>query len=677
MSGAAYYPLNTDVRPQISREQFEARQRRAAEHWQRTYRNAGKPVILVGWDSSSVAHQAVETFFAIQDWLRANSVDAILRRTAGWGSYYNDTQVDILLPGAPRISYARITPERVPELLQSVLREKNVRADWAMCWFDPDEFDKSEGEPYQGIPAAKSLDHFRLQKRVVLKNLGYIDPESIDDYIAHGGYEALRRVLFALPSDKEGVPAIDSADTLITAIKDSGLRGRGGAGFPAGIKWEGARKARRTPKFVICNAHEGEPNVFKDRRLLEGDPHAVLEGMIIEAFAVGTPWCYFYVGDEYPLAIHRTKEAVRAAYAAGLLGDNIMGSGFSCHVDVQMGGGAYISGEGTALMFGIEGKRAMPRAKVQRSVEAGLFGLPTCVNNVETMINVPQIVLNGAAWYAAMGNENSKGTKLFTLMGNIAQVSMVELELGTSMRDLVYTCGGGTGDRPFKAIQTGGPSGGCLAAQHLDLAMDFQSLEPAGGTMGSGGYVVYDDRICIIDMSRYFNRFNRFQSCGKCFPCRIGTKSLLEMTDRIALGGGRSDDIDVMWRWSEHVVEMSLCGLGQTAPLPLMGGIRWFRDEFVEHIEQKYCRTGVCTHLNEIQAQKKAGQPVTPYEQPFLPVRVGERARQRGSAGNAGPGAHPLLPGSDNNKGSGVPGSGSIGNDPGSPGKRDVITMQR
>src|SRR4051794_39429124 len=325
MSGAAYYPLNTDVRTQLTRAQFEDRQQRAAQHWDRTYRQAGKPVIVVGWDSSSVAHGAADTFFAIRQWLTDNRVDAILRRAGGWGSYFVDPQVDIMLPGAPRISYREITPDKVPELLRSVLVGGDVKADWALCWFDPDDFDKSTGAPYKGIPAAKSLDHFRLQKRVCLKNMAYIDPESIDDYIARGGYEALRRVLFALPSDKEGVPTIDSADTLIQAIKDSGLRGRGGAGFPAGIKWEGARKARRTPKFVICNAHEGEPNVFKDRRLLEGDPHAVLEGMIIEAFAVGTPWCYFYVGDEYPLAIHRTKEAVRAAYAAGVLGENIMG----------------------------------------------------------------------------------------------------------------------------------------------------------------------------------------------------------------------------------------------------------------------------------------------------------------------------------------------------------------
>ncbi|MGI8588700.1 MAG: NADH-ubiquinone oxidoreductase-F iron-sulfur binding region domain-containing protein [Chloroflexia bacterium] len=640
MSSAAYYPLDTSVRGHITPEQFAERRQKAGEHWRQTYLDAGKPVILVGWGSCSVAHGAVETFRAIREWLAANHVDAVLRRTGCIGSDYVEPLVDIMMPNGPRVSYGPITADRVPELLESVLRRNDPKKDWAFAVVDKEDFNNSK-QGYAGVPAALDLDEFKLQKRIIMRNMGYIDPESLDDYIARGGYSMLAQVLAGMkPED------------IIKTVTDSKLRGRGGAGFPAGIKWDGARKAKRTPKYVICNAHEGEPNVFKDRRLLESDPHAVLEGMIIQCYAIGTPWAYFYVGDEYPLAIHRTKEAVRTAYALGLLGDNILGSGFSCHVDVQMGGGAYISGEGTALMFGIEGKRAMPRAKVQRSVEAGLFGLPTCVNNVETMINVPYILKNGADWYTAMGTESSKGTKLFTLMGNIERVCTVELEMGRTMRELVEICGGGTGERPFKAIQTGGPSGGCLAEQHLDLPMDFQSLEPAGGTMGSGGYVVYDDSVCIIDMSRYFNRFNRYQSCGKCFPCRLGTKSLLDMTDRIAFGGGRADDLEVMSRWSEHVVEMSLCGLGQTAPLPLMGGIRWFRDEFVEHITDKYCRTGTCTKLDEIQARKKAGRQQPDYEQRFLPVRVGERALALGSAGNR---EFAQAAGTDGGHGSGVP----------------------
>ena len=624
MSSAAYYPMDAAVHTQITAAQFAERQQAARAHWQQTYLDAGKPVILVGWGSCSVFHGAVETFRAIRDWLATNRVDAVLRRTGCFGSDFAEPQVDIVLPnGGPRISYRQITADRVPALLESVLLHHDLKKDWAFCVVDREDFNNSTAG-HEGIPAAKEIDHFKLQNRICMHNMGYIDPESIDDYIARGGYERLQKVLSGMKAEELNKP-----------ISDSGLRGRGGAGFPTGTKWDGARKARRSPKYVICNAHEGEPNVFKDRRLLESDPHAVLEGMIIQCFAIGTPWAYFYVGDEYPLAIHRTKEAVRAAYAAGLLGENILGSGFTCHVDVQMGGGAYISGEASALMFGIEGKRAMPRAKgLQRSVEAGLWGLPTCVNNVETMINVPYILRHGAAWYSAMGTESSKGTKLFTLMGNIELVGTVELEMGRTMRDLVYTCGGGTGARPFKAIQTGGPSGGCLAEQHLDLPMDFQSLEPAGGTMGSGGYVVYDDRVCIVDMSRYFNRFNRYQSCGKCFPCRIGTKSLLEMTDRIAFGGGRPDDIEIMSRWSEHVVEMSLCGLGQTAPLPLVGGIRWFRDEFLEHINDKLCRTGTCTKLVEIQQRKAANQATPGYDPEFLPVRAGNRARALGSVSN-------------------------------------------
>ncbi len=612
-----YYPMDVSKRSQFTREQFEDRQAAARKRWQATMTAADVPVIVVPWGSSSVAHGADSTFETIRKWVEANSVKAIVRRAGPMGTDYLEPQVDIILPGQPRVSYAHITADKVPELLESVLKDGNLRADMAVCIYGTDEWDGAE-IGLKGIPAARELDFWKLQQRVVSRNLGYIDPESIDDYIARGGYEALKRVLFSM-----------SPEDVIKMVTDAGLRGRGGAGFPAGIKWDGGRKARKTPKYVICNAHEGEPNVFKDRRLLEGDPHEVLEGMIIQCFAVGTPWSYIYVGDEYPLAIHRTKVAVQQAYEAGLLGDNIMGSGFSCHVDVQMGGGAYISGEASALMFGIEGKRAMPRTKPPRSVEAGLFNLPTVVNNVETMACVPAIVVNGAQWFAGIGTEKSKGTKLFTLMGSVERIGMYELPLGRTMRELVYTCGGGCLDgRPFKAIQTGGPSGGCLPEQNLDLIMDFDSLNNYGGTMGSGGYVVYDDTTCIVDMSRYFGRFNRYQSCGKCVPCRVGTKNLLHMVDRIALGNSRPEDIPIMKKWSDHVVEMSLCGLGQTAPLPLLGGLRYFLDEFEEHINDKHCRAGKCDVLVE---REQKGQKHTPawLEETYLPARIGERYRKQ------------------------------------------------
>ena len=603
---AHYYPLDVRRRTQITREQFEERQQAARRRWQATMSKADLPVIIVPWGSSSVAHGVVSTFEAIRQWLADNHIKAIVRRAGPMGTDWLEPQVDIILPGHPRISYVRITADKVPDLLDSVLRRNDLRPDLALCVYGTEMWDGAE-VGIRGIPPARELDYWKLQQRIVSRNLGYIDPESIDDYIARGGYEALKRVLFTMTPEQ-----------VIQLIKDSGLRGRGGAGFPTGIKWEGGRKARNTPKYVICNSHEGEPNVFKDRRLHEGDPHQILEGLIIMAYAVGTPWAYFYVGDEYPLAIHRTKVAVQQAYAAGLLGDNIMGSGFSCHVDVQMGGGAYISGEASALMFGMEGKRAMPRTKPPRSVEAGLFNLPTVVNNTETINCVPNIVMNGPEWFSSIGTEGSKGTKLFTLMGSIRQVGLYELPLGRTMRELVYTCGGGIlDDHPFKAIQTGGPSGGCLAEEHLDLIMDFDSLDKYGGTMGSGGYVVYDDRVCIVDMSRYFGRFNRYQSCGKCVPCRVGTKNLLHMVDRIAFGGGKPEDIPIMEKWSDHIIEMSLCGLGQTAPLPLLGGLRYFREEFNEHIINKRCPTGVC--------------PITPayVEERFLPARIGERYRQQ------------------------------------------------
>jgi NADH:ubiquinone oxidoreductase subunit F (NADH-binding) len=617
MSEAAhYYPMDVTRRTRITRDQFEARQDAARKRWQATMTQAQVPVIIVPWGSSSVAHGVIPTFDTIRAWLASSHIDAIVRRAGPMGTDYLEPQVDIILPGKPRISYAHITADKVPDLLDSVLRRGDLRADMAVCIFGTDEWDGAE-IGLSGIPPARELDFWKLQKRIVARNLGYIDPEAIDDYIARGGYEALKRVLFTM-----------SPDEVIQVVSDSGLRGRGGAGFPAGTKWTTGRKSRKTPKYVICNSHEGEPNVYKDRRLHEGDPHQIIEGIIIESFAVGTPWAYMYVGDEYPLAIHRTKVAVEQAYAAGILGDNIMGSGFSCHIDVQMGGGAYISGEASALMFGIEGKRAMPRTKPPRSAEAGLFNLPTVVNNTETISCVPGIILNGPQAFAAIGTEKSKGTKLFTLMGSTERVGLSELPMGLTMRDLVYTVGGGClNGRPFKAIQTGGPSGGCLPEEHLDLPMDFESLDKYGGTMGSGGYVVYDDTTCIVDMSRYFGRFNRYQSCGKCVPCRVGTKNLLQMLDRIALGGGRPEDVEVMTKWSDHVVEMSLCGLGQTAPLPLLGGLRYFREEFDEHILQKHCRCGQCEVLVERERERRQHEPAW-LEERYLPPRIGERYRQ-------------------------------------------------
>lgn len=617
---AHYYPLDVTRRSQITREQFEARQEGARKRWQATMSSADVPVIIVPWGSSSVAHGADSTFETIRSWIAASNAKAIVRRAGPMGTHYLEPQVDIIMPGQPRISYAHITADKVPELLESVLNRGDLRPDLAVCIYGTEAWDGAEAG-IKGIPAAKELDFWRLQQRIVSRNLGYIDPESIDDYIARGGYEALKRVLFNMTPDE-----------VIKMVSDSGLRGRGGAGFPTGIKWDGGRKARNTPKYVICNSHEGEPNVFKDRALHEGDPHQIIEGLVIQCFAVGTPWAYIYIGDEYPLAIHRQKVAVQQAYEAGLLGENIMGSGFTCHVDVEMGGGAYISGEASALMFGLEGKRAMPRTKPPRSVEAGLFNLPTVVNNTETMSCVPQIVLNGPEWFKAIGTENGNGTKLFTLMGSIQRTGIYEMAMGRTMRDLVYTCGGGCQDgHPFKAIQTGGPSGGCLPEEYLDVIMDFKSLDQYGGTMGSGGYVVYDDRTCIVDMSRYFGRFNRYQSCGKCVPCRVGTKNLLHMVDRVALGNSKPEDIEVMKKWSDHIVEMSLCGLGQTAPLPLLGGLRYFLDEFMEHINDKHCKTGQCVVLVE---REKKGTKNTPawLEETFLPTRIGERYRKQFSA---------------------------------------------
>jgi len=425
------------------------------------------------------------------------------------------------------------------------------------------------------------------QVKVVLSDCGEVDPEDIDSYMSRNGYEATKKVLLTMTPQET-----------IEVIKASGLRGRGGAGFPTGQKWDMAIKAPGPKKYLICNADEGDPGAFMDRSVVEGNPHAVLEGMVIGAYAIGAPYGYVYIRAEYPLAVERLHLAIKQAKERGFLGKNILGKGFDFMIKVKLGAGAFVCGEETALIASIEGKRGQPRAKPPFPVQKGLWGYPTIINNVETLANVPYIMRKGAAWYASMGTEKSKGTKVFALTGKILNSGLIEVPMGIPLREIIYDIGGGIeGGRKLKAVQTGGPSGGCIPASMVDTPVDYESLGKVGSIMGSGGMVVLDETNCMVNMAKYFLEFTKSESCGKCVPCRVGTKRLLEILTRITEGRGRAGDIELLETLSSDVKTSSLCGLGQTAPNPILSMIKYFRDEYEAHINEKRCPAGVCKDL--------------------------------------------------------------------------------
>jgi NADH:ubiquinone oxidoreductase subunit F (NADH-binding)/(2Fe-2S) ferredoxin/Pyruvate/2-oxoacid:ferredoxin oxidoreductase delta subunit len=430
-----------------------------------------------------------------------------------------------------------------------------------------------------GPPKAKEV-------RVVLRNCGVIDPENIEDYIAEDGYMALAKVLQMEPQ------------AVIDEVKASGLRGRGGAGFPAGRKWEFARSSPGEPKYLICNADEGDPGAFMNRRVLEGDPHSVLEGMIIAAYCIGASRGYIYCRAEYPLAVRTLNIAIQQAREFGFLGEDILGTGFSFDLEVRMGAGAFVCGEETALISSIEGRRGEPRTRPPFPAAKGLWGQPTNNNNVETYANVPQIILKGADWFASMGTEKSKGTKTFAIAGDVKNTGLVEVPLGISLREVIFDVGGGIkDDKGFKAVQIGGPMGGCLPAKYLDREVDYESLVEVGAMMGSGGLVVMDEETCMVDIARFFMDFTQDESCGKCVPCRIGTRRLLEILERICDGEGKDGDIELLETLCKQIQTASLCGLGQGAPNPVVSAIQHFRDEFEAHIYEKRCPAKVCRSL--------------------------------------------------------------------------------
>ncbi len=487
--------------------------------------------------------------------------------------------------------YSRVKLEDVPEIVSEHLLKGRV--------VDRLVYRETEGEEKVEVPSLQETGFYKTQMRVALRNCGVINPEQIDEYIAMDGYAALGKVLTEMTPEE-----------VIQVMKDSGLRGRGGAGFPTGLKWEFAAKNKVPQKYVVCNADEGDPGAFMDRSVLEGDPHAVLEAMAIAGYAIGANKGYIYVRAEYPIAVKRLEIAIGQAREYNLLGKDIFGTGFDFDIEVRLGAGAFVCGEETALLTSIEGNRGEPRNKPPFPANKGLFGQPTIINNVETLANIPQIILKGADWFASMGTEGSKGTKVFALGGKIVNTGLVEIPMGTTLREIIFDIGGGIPNgKKFKAVQTGGPSGGCIPAEYLDMPIDYDNLKKIGAMMGSGGMIVMDETTCMVDVARFFLDFTVDESCGKCTPCRIGTRRLLEMLDKITSGNGTLEDLDKMEELCKYIQANAMCALGQTAPNPVLSTLKYFRDEYEAHVVEKRCPAGVCKNLMhyEIQPDKCKG----------------------------------------------------------------------
>jgi len=494
------------------------------------------------------------------------------------GPCYLEPLIYIQKEGRPPICYRRITPEIVTDLIEDYLLKDNSRSDLVLGTLGDDEID--------GIPKCFEHPMLKPQIRLVLRNCGIIDPQEIDHYIARDGYLGIKKALEMTPGE------------VIDEIKTAGMRGRGGAGFPTWKKWEICHDIQSDDKYLICNADEGDPGAFMNRSLLEGDPHAVLEGLLIGAYAIGANHGYIYIRAEYPLAIERLRHAIDQMHLYNLLGDNILDSDFSFDIKIKQGAGAFVCGEETALIASIMGKRGMPRPRPPFPAISGVWGKPTIINNVETLGTLGTIIRQGGEWYAGYGSKSSKGTKTFSLVGKVKRTGLIEVPLGTTLREIIFNIGGGIlGDREFKAVQTGGPSGGCIPANLVNLPVDYESLMSAGSIMGSGGMIVMDEDTCVVDIASYFLSFTQAESCGKCSPCRIGTKVMLDILKRIKSGQGEEEDLDRLAELAATIRNASLCGLGQTAPNPVLTTLRYFRDEYEAHIRDKSCPALVCKDL--------------------------------------------------------------------------------
>ncbi len=501
--------------------------------------------------------------------------DEVTLRLTGCHGFCERGPIVVIQPEG--IFYQRIQLEDIPEVMSETVLQKKIIP--RLLYVEP----RTKKE----IVLERDVPFYKKQKRIIFENNGLLDPTDLENYIALDGYKALSKALFEMTSEE-----------VIEEIKTSGLRGRGGGGFPSGKKWEVCRQVRSDTKYLICNADEGDPGAYMDRSLLEGNPHSVIEGMIIGAYAIGAGEGYIYVRMEYPLAVTNVTRAIQQAREVGLLGESILGSEFNFDIHVFKGAGAFVSGEETSLMASIEGLRAFPRQRPPFPAQSGLWGKPTNINNVETWANVPPIINRGSEWYAGIGTESSKGTKIFSLVGKINNTGLVEVPMGITLKEIIFQIGGGIKDgKKFKAVQTGGPSGGCIPADQLDLPIDFDTLAKAGSIMGSGGMIVMDEDTCMVDVARYFLQFTQEESCGKCVPCRVGTREMVNVLTRITEGEGREGDIERLEALARTVHEGSLCGLGQTAPNPVLTTIRYFRKEYEEHIQKKHCAAHACKEL--------------------------------------------------------------------------------
>ena len=527
--------------------------------------------IKVCMGTGGIAAGGSEVMKAFSEALSSAGIDASVQENCSMhnvgcrGFCARDVLVDVVIDG-DKTTYQYIKPDMVERIVTEHIAGGRPVEEWTVT------------EEYHNF--------HEKQVKVVLSDCGEVDPEDIDSYIARGGYRATEKVLRGMTPEET-----------INVIKDSGIRGRGGAGFPTGVKWEFARKAESGQKYIICNADEGDPGAFMDRSIIEGNPHAVIEGMIIGAYSIGADRGYVYIRAEYPLAVERLRLALGQARERKYLGSDIMGTGFEFDIKIKLGAGAFVCGEETALIASIEGQRGMPRAKPPFPVQKGLWGKPTVINNVETLANIPYIISRGADWFASFGTEKSRGTKVFALTGKVKNTGLIEVPMGISLRDIIYDIGGGMEGGNLKAVQTGGPSGGCIPGSMVDINVDFESLAEVGSIIGSGGMVVLDETDCMVNIAKFFLEFTQRESCGKCTPCRIGTKRLLEILDRITAGRGRPGDIELLEELGSDIKASSLCGLGQTAPNPVLSTIKYFRDEYEAHIHDKKCPAGVCKNL--------------------------------------------------------------------------------
>jgi NADH:ubiquinone oxidoreductase subunit F (NADH-binding)/Pyruvate/2-oxoacid:ferredoxin oxidoreductase delta subunit/(2Fe-2S) ferredoxin len=552
--------------------------------------------IMVGMATCGISAGADKVYKALEGKIADLGLDVALEKTGCIGFCQKEPLVDVAYPGKVRISYEAMDAAKA-EALAEAIKAGEIYPEQIMCRIDQEDI-LMEGKkrPYANphppelpveVPKYDQMPFFKKQVKIALKNCGFIHPERIEEYIARGGYTALFKVLTGMNQEQ-----------VISEVKASGIRGRGGAGFPTGMKWEFAYKNDSDIKYVICNADEGDPGAFMDRGILEGDPHAVLEGMAIGAFAIGAKEGYIYCRAEYPLAIHRLKIAISQAEELGLLGDNIFGTNFSFKLKIREGAGAFVCGEETALISSIEGKVGEPRPRPPFPAQSGLWGKPTIINNVKTWSHIGPIMIRGAKWYSGYGTKDAPGTTVFALVGKVNNTGLVEIPLGISLREMIFEIGGGiAGDKAFKAVQTGGPSGGCIPEAYLDTPVDYASLGKLGSIMGSGGMIAMDERDCMVNVAKYFIDFTKDESCGKCTPCREGTLRLMEMLEAITDGKGQEGDIEKLTDLSEMIIDSSLCGLGQTAPNPVLTTIKYFREEYEAHIWAKKCPAKVCKAL--------------------------------------------------------------------------------